>query len=181
MNRHYQILLFSILFLSNICLFAQPVADPILESSREESLWKGFNRYDFKYKQRDARLIVSNNPLPGNPWIWRARFPDWHTEADSILVSEGFHLAYINTNNKYGSPNAIDIWDDFYEFLITEYKLQKKVALMVLAEAVCLSIIGQRKIRTKLHVFMQKLRFVILKAGPQDLAKAEVVKRIGID
>ncbi len=130
MNRNHQILLFSILFLLKIHLFAQTVADPILKSSLEKSLWKGFNRYDFKYKQRDARLIVSNNPLPGKPWIWRARFPDWHTEADSILVSEGFHLAYINTDNKFGSPNAVDIWDDFYEFLVTEYKLQKKVALI---------------------------------------------------
>lgn len=130
MNRHCQTFLFLILFLSNITLFAQTIPNPISESSRKESLWKGFNRYDFKFKQRDARLIIPNNPLPGNPWIWRARFPNWHTEADSILVSEGFHLAYINTNNKYGSPNAIKIWDDFYEFLIPKYKLQKKVALM---------------------------------------------------
>jgi sialidase-1 len=130
MNKNYNTVIFLVLFLSNIYLFAQIIPDPISESSRVESLWKGFNRYDFKYKQRDARLIVSNNPLPGNPWIWRARFPDWHTEADSILVSEGFHLAYINTDNKYGSPNAVKIWDDFYEFLTTKYKLQKKVALM---------------------------------------------------
>ena len=130
MTRHYQTLLFILLVLSNIGLFAQPHEDSMLESSRNKSIWKGFERYDFKFKQRDARLIVPNKPLEGNPWIWRARFPYWHTEADSILVSEGFHLAYINTNNKYGSPNAIDIWDDFYAFLITEYKLQKKVALM---------------------------------------------------
>lgn len=130
MNRHYKTFLFLIFFLSNIGLFAQTVEDPIIDGGRKESLWKGFNRYDFKFKQRDARLIVSNNPLPGNPSIWRARFPNWHTEADSLLVSEGFYLAYINTNNTYCSPNAVAIWDDFYDFLITKYKLQKKVALM---------------------------------------------------
>lgn len=128
-EKHNQII-FLVLFLSNIYLSAQKVPNLIPEGNRIESLWKGFNRYDFKYKNRDVRLITPNNPLPGNPWIWRARFPDWHTEADSILVSEGFHLAYINTDNKYGSPSAVKIWDDFYEFLTTRYKLQKKVALM---------------------------------------------------
>ena len=130
MNRNINIFLFIILFLSNFSIFGQTDIDSIVENERKESLWKGFKRYDFKYKQSDARLIVPTHPLPGSPWIWRARFPDWHPEADSILVSEGFHLAYINTNNKYGSPSAINIWDDFYKFLTLEYKLQKKVALM---------------------------------------------------
>jgi len=95
----------------------------------EESFWKGFVRYDFQFQHRDARLIVPNKPIPGNPWVWRARFPDWHTEADSILASEGFYVVYINTDNLYGSPRAVSIWDNFYNFLTNEYKLQQKVAL----------------------------------------------------
>jgi len=95
----------------------------------EESFWKGFVRYDFQFEQRNARLVVPNNPIPGNPWVWRARFPDWHTEADSILASEGFYVVYINTDNLYGSPSAVSIWDNFYNFLTDEYKLQQKVAL----------------------------------------------------
>ncbi|PKQ46516.1 SGNH/GDSL hydrolase family protein [Confluentibacter flavum] len=129
MNRNIRNIII-VFFLSNLSIFAQIDIDSIVENGRKESLWKGFKRYDFKYKQRDARLIVPSHPLSGNPWIWRARFPDWHTDADSILVSEGFHLAYINTNDKYGSPSAIKIWDDFYDFLITDYKLQEKVALI---------------------------------------------------
>ena len=119
-----------ILFLSYFSVFAQTEAESIIKNGRKESLWKGFKRYDFKYKQCDARLVVPSKPLNGNPWIWRARFPNWHTEADSILVSEGFHLAYINTNNKYGSPNAVSIWNDFYKYLTDEYNLQSEVALM---------------------------------------------------
>ena len=129
-NRYFSTVL--VLLVGLLCqdLSAQfeRVSDVVKES--EESLWKGFRRYDFKYKQREARLIVPNNPLPGKPWLWRARFPDWHTETDSILISEGFHLAYINTDNQYGSPKAINVWDDFYDFLTVAFKLQKKVALM---------------------------------------------------
>ena len=96
----------------------------------KESEWKGFKRIDFKLDTRAVRLISPQKSLPGNPWIWRARFPDWHTEADSILVSEGFHLAYINTDNLYGSQQAMEAWDKLYQLLTTQYKLNGKVALM---------------------------------------------------
>ena len=91
--------------------------------------WKGYSRLDFMFDDREARIILPDNPHPGNPWVWRARFPDWHTEADSILASEGFHIVYINTDNKFGSPSAMEIWDKFYKFLIENYALQSKVAL----------------------------------------------------
>jgi pimeloyl-ACP methyl ester carboxylesterase/lysophospholipase L1-like esterase len=129
MTRKLNTFLFLILFISSFTLHGQPSKELFINGGKE-SLWKGFKRYDFKYNQREARLIVPNSPLPGNPWIWRARFPDWHSVADSILVSEGFYLAYINTNNLYGSPQAMHIWDDFYAFLTNKFSLQKKVALI---------------------------------------------------
>tara|TARA_R110001592_G_scaffold8105_2_gene44638 strand:- start:195328 stop:197304 length:1977 start_codon:yes stop_codon:yes gene_type:complete len=98
--------------------------------STEVSEWKGFERYDFSFQGKKARLILPKKPLQGNPWIWRARFPDWHTEADSILVSEGFHLAYINTDNLFGAPEAVKVWNDFHRFLTAEHRLQYKVSLM---------------------------------------------------
>ena len=130
MNRHFSIITFILLFITNVCLLAQTPEDPNPENGEVASNWKGFKRLDFKFSERDARLIIPSTPLPNNPWIWRARFPDWHTEADSILISEGYHLAYINTDNKYGSPAAVKIWDSFYAFLTKEYELSKKVALI---------------------------------------------------
>lgn len=109
------------LLLFSFCLNAQ---------QPKEAPWKGFQRYDFQFEGRDARLIVPGQALAGNPWVWRARFPDWHTEADSILIAEGFHLAYINTNNAFGSPKSMEVWDQFYAFLQEAYQLHPKVALM---------------------------------------------------
>ncbi len=110
-------------------LNAQRSDSDISADSVIESVWKGFTRCDFTFKQRNARLIIPPEPLPGNPWVWRARFPDWHTEADSILVSGGFHIAYINTDNMFGSPDAVAIWDLFHKHLTGNYRLNKKVAL----------------------------------------------------
>lgn len=123
-------IIFFLLFFTNNSLFTQTPDNPNVGAERQELRWKGFKRYNFKYKNKEARIIIPNTPIPGNPWIWRARFPDWHTEADSILVSEGYHLAFINTNGQFGSPAAIAIWDDFYYFLKNKYKLQNKVSLM---------------------------------------------------
>lgn len=95
----------------------------------EETEWKGFTRYNFKFEGRDSHVTLPENPLRGNPWVWRARFPGWHTEMDSLLLSEGFHVAYVNTDNMYGSPAAVAVWDRFYNYLTTEWKLHPKVAL----------------------------------------------------
>ena len=79
-------------------LFTQAYAQSQLHDffeGAELSNWKGLERFDFSFQGREARLVIPNKAIPGKPWIWRARFPDWHTTADSILVAEGFHLAYI--------------------------------------------------------------------------------------
>lgn len=96
----------------------------------KESFWKGFKRHDFKLGRRDVRFIYPNRPLPGSPWLWRARFPDYHIEADSILVSEGFHLIYINTDNEFGSPGAMKAWDSLYNHMTQKHRLNQKVALV---------------------------------------------------
>lgn len=95
----------------------------------KNSEWKGFKRHDFNLKRKSVRVIFPDKPLPGNPWIWRARFPDFHMETDSILVAEGFHLVHINSDHGYGSPKALKAWDMLYEYVTQKYQLNRKVAL----------------------------------------------------
>ena len=91
--------------------------------------WYRSRKQTFTFEGREAFLIVPDRPLDGNPWIWRAHFPDWHTSMDSILVAKGYHVAYINTNDMYGSPRAMNIWDRFYSYLVNERHLASKVVL----------------------------------------------------
>jgi lysophospholipase L1-like esterase len=95
----------------------------------KKSDWHGFTRYDFQLDRRDCRIIVPEKAAPGNPWIWRARFPDWHYQMDSMLIRKGFHVAYINTDFLFGSPQCVEIWENFYKYLTSQYNLNKKVAL----------------------------------------------------
>ena len=74
-------------------------------------------------------MIVPDKAAPGKPWIWRARFPDWHYEMDSMLVRRGFFVVYLNTDYLFGSPKCVEIWKNFYNYLTTQYGFNKKVAL----------------------------------------------------
>jgi len=108
--------------------FAQPI-DLSQYSTPVKSSWHGFTRYDFNLNLRNAHIIVPEKAAPGKPWIWRARFPEWHYQMDSILVRKGFHIVYINTDGMFGSPNAMEVWNEFYNYLTSNYGLNKKVAL----------------------------------------------------
>lgn len=99
------------------------------QTSISKSTWKGFERINFKLEGKEAHLTAPKKPLPGNPWLWRARFPDYHAQIDSLLLAKGFHVAYINTDNQFGSPKAVAVWNKFYSHLTKTYKLQAKVAL----------------------------------------------------
>jgi len=96
--------------------------------SETKSDWQGFVRYDFQCDGRAAFLVEPKVSAPGRPWVWRARFPGFHTEADQILLRRGFHLAHIDTAEMLGSDRAMRHWDVFYE-LLTERGLHPRVAL----------------------------------------------------
>lgn len=122
---------FFLIFLS-ICfrpVFAQPSKGVEKNLTAKKVEWKGFVRYNFDFEGRNANITLPEKPLMGNPWVWRARFPDWHTEMDSLLLTEGFHVAFVNTDNMYGSPTAMEVWNRFYNYLTTDLELHPKVAL----------------------------------------------------
>lgn len=91
--------------------------------------WKGFERVNITIGPHKAYYVNPNKPLEGNPWIWRASFPDWHTDIDSILLAKGFHIAFVNVDDQYGSPYALQVWDAFYQYLTVKQAFALKVAL----------------------------------------------------
>lgn len=106
--------------------FSQISKLPILKTE----VWKGFEIETFNFEGRTAWIKKPKTPKPGNPWVWRAHFPDWHTQTDSILLERGFHVVYINTNNMYGSPASMQIWDNFHSYLVKNWSFSNKVALV---------------------------------------------------
>lgn len=110
------------------------MASPLLDGQSPgitQSEWQGYERLDFVVAGQPAILIVPKNPAPGRPWVWRAEwFGDRHAPQVSLaLLERGWHLAYINASDRYGSPEAIAIFDAFYRHLRKEAELAEKVVL----------------------------------------------------
>ncbi|MDB5123202.1 MAG: Alpha/beta hydrolase family protein [Mucilaginibacter sp.] len=91
--------------------------------------WKGFEKITFTVDGHPAYYVKPVHALPGNPWVWRSSFPDWHTDMDSILLTKGFYVAYVNVDDQYGSPQSLQVWDKFYYYLTTKVSLAPRVAL----------------------------------------------------
>ena len=95
----------------------------------KKSQWNGFERLDFTVDGRASHLIVPPKADVGKPWIWRTEFFGHEPQADIALIGKGFHVAYVNVQNLYGAPQALDAMDKFYEHVTREYGLMPKVAL----------------------------------------------------
>ncbi|MBB5635162.1 sialidase-1 [Pedobacter cryoconitis] len=117
---------YNLIFL--LILLSSQVTGQALPDSKKDT-WKGFERSYFKINKRSAYTVKPAKALPGNPWVWRSSFPDWHTEMDSLLLVRGFHIAYVHADDEYGSPADLQIWDEFYAYVTDSLKLSSKPAL----------------------------------------------------
>jgi len=95
----------------------------------EKSAWNGFDRYDFSVDGRTCWVVAPQKVAEGRPWVWRARFFGHEPQADIALLNEGFHLAYCDVANLFGSPQAVKHWNAFYDVMTERYELAKRPAL----------------------------------------------------
>ena len=110
-------------------VYGQSVSERIPQFPGERTTWKGFVRYDFEFSGRACRIVCPEKPASGNPWVWNARFPDWHTDIDSILLTRGFFVTNINTDEFNGSPEGVMVWDEYFRYLTTTFNFENTVAL----------------------------------------------------
>jgi len=95
----------------------------------ESTTWHGFQKINFTIDSTSAYIVKPSTPLPGNPWLWRAYSPEFHVAIDSILVTRGFHLAFLNYKDLFGQPALMQLWDKFYTYLVNEKQFSPKPAL----------------------------------------------------
>jgi pimeloyl-ACP methyl ester carboxylesterase len=97
--------------------------------AQTDTTWKGFKRADFVVAERKCIVVSPKVAAPGRPWIWRTEFFGNEPHADSALLTKGYYLVYIDVQNMYGAPVALDLMDQFYAYLIKNYQLNKKTVL----------------------------------------------------
>ncbi|MEE9369121.1 MAG: GDSL-type esterase/lipase family protein [Pontiella sp.] len=95
----------------------------------KRSSFHSFNQYNFVMEGLKCRVVVPNEVAAGKPWIWRARFFGHEPQVDIALLKKGFHVAYVDVSNLFGSPEAVDRWNTFYTYLTENHGLDSKVVL----------------------------------------------------
>lgn len=91
--------------------------------------WRGFQTEEIVVDGVKGYVVVPRDPLPGKPWLWRARFPEYHPEAAVALAREGVYLAYYDLPNIFGSPAAVRGFDHFYGAVRKKFGLSKRVVM----------------------------------------------------
>ena len=101
----------------------------LTEPAVQKSLWQGYEQQDFTVDGRGCLLVIPKTSAPGKPWIWRTEFFGHEPQADLALLSHGFYVAYMDVQNMYGAPVALDHMDEFYAYLTKARALSSQTVL----------------------------------------------------
>lgn len=99
------------------------------EAAGKISEWQGHERHDFAVGGKGAILVCPAVAAAGRPWIWRTEFFGHEPQADVALLKLGWHVAYVDVQNLYGAPQALDVMDAFYHRMVQGRALAPKVVL----------------------------------------------------
>ena len=81
-------------------------------------------------EDKTLTLSVPAEPAPGKPWLWVGEFPGHLRSLESGLLAKGWHVAYVNVSNQFGSPQAMAVWEKVYEELHGNRGLSARPALL---------------------------------------------------
>ena len=96
----------------------------------EESEYHGFPRLDFALPDGPRCTLVQPHVVAeGRPWLWRMRFFGHEPALELALLDRGYHLAYVDVANLYGSAPALERMERFHA-LLTELGLSSRPVLM---------------------------------------------------
>lgn len=100
-------------------------------SLKSSNVWQGFNREVYLHKGGgfQAFVVKPKEINKERSWIWRARFFGHQPQLDLALLSRGYHLVYCDVSQLFGSPEAIQRWNNFYSWAREEFNLAPKVIL----------------------------------------------------
>ncbi|MEG1187042.1 MAG: GDSL-type esterase/lipase family protein [Bacteroidales bacterium] len=88
------------------------------EMSGTENSFFNFHGYEgrsFRNEGAKCFLVKPRYEAEGKPWVMRARFWGHEPQTDIALLENGFHIAYCDVADLYGSPEAVKRWNKFYK------------------------------------------------------------------
>ena len=93
----------------------------------KEFNFHGYKGYEYDNNGVKYYIVKPHHTAKGNPWIWRARFWGHEPQVDIDLLEQGFHLTYCDVAELFGSPKAVERWNEFYALAVKAGLNQKAV------------------------------------------------------
>lgn len=88
----------------------------------------GYQGFEFVNEGTQCFVVKPHTEAAGRPWMIRARFWGHEPQTDIDLLENGFHVAYCDVADLYGSDKAVARWNSFYKRMV-KAGFNKKVAL----------------------------------------------------
>lgn len=101
----------------------------LLISCRSDKIFTEYKIKEFSFQGHEAMIVFPKKDSEQNYWIWRARFWGHKPQLDKALLDRGFHVVYVDVADLFGNDEAVELWNQFYDFCISEYDLNSKVVL----------------------------------------------------
>ena len=98
-------------------------------SCRKDKVFTEYEIKEFSFKGHAAKIVFPHEKNQNNYWIWRAMFWGHQPQVDKALLEKGFHVVYVDVSNMFGNDEAVELWNEFYNYCISEYGLNPKVVL----------------------------------------------------
>jgi len=111
-------------FLSILLLFFV-----VINVKGQDSIFGEFPVNEFDFNGRTAKIVFPKKPNDDRLWIWRARFWGHEPQTDIALLEKGFHVVYIDVAGLFGNNEAVEIWANFYKYIVEKHNLNQKTVL----------------------------------------------------
>ncbi len=95
--------------------------------------WEGFEVFENTLRGRAVKIVAPQNNLSATRWAWRTEFFGAFANTDVELLRRGIWLVYMDVQDHYGSPKAMEYFNAFYEELTQRLGFSEKSAMIGLS------------------------------------------------
>lgn len=101
-----------------------------MDITRRQLKWSKCSTEIFHFHGYTAVMVIPDKPDNKGSWMLRTEFFGAYTAADKAALEHGYHVAYINMPNMYGSTASISQYKEFYDHCKAKYQLSRRVLLL---------------------------------------------------
>ncbi len=92
-----------------------------------ENLWNDFKIKEFKFKERDAKIVYPNC-TPNGKLILKTEYWDAFPKFEIEMVKKGYYLCYVSHQTRWAPDEETHIMADFVKYVAKELNVEARCA-----------------------------------------------------